>query len=63
MGIQPLGFFAGPDARVGEEPIGVLIAVHQVPPAAGFEVLREVSQRTDIKLHAVAGTVIGWALG
>ncbi|MFD8611594.1 ANTAR domain-containing protein [Streptomyces sp. NPDC059631] len=46
-----------------DQAIGVLIAVHQLSPAAGFEVLREVSQRTNIKLHAVAGTVIGWALG
>ncbi|MFF5650775.1 ANTAR domain-containing protein [Streptomyces collinus] len=46
-----------------DQAIGVLLAVYRIPPTAGFEVLREVSQRTNIKLHAVAGTVIGWALG
>ncbi|MGW7259435.1 ANTAR domain-containing protein [Streptomyces sp. NPDC054834] len=46
-----------------DQAIGVLIATHRLPPAAGFEVLREISQRTNIKLHAVAETLIGWALG
>ncbi|GAA2230037.1 ANTAR domain-containing protein [Streptomyces indiaensis] len=46
-----------------DQAIGVLIAVHRIAPAAGFEVLREVSQQTNIKLHSVAETVIGWALG
>ncbi|MFD5949669.1 ANTAR domain-containing protein [Streptomyces collinus] len=46
-----------------DQAIGVLIAVHRIAPAAGFEVLREVSQQTNIKLHSVAQTVIGWALG
>ncbi|MFG2466208.1 ANTAR domain-containing protein [Streptomyces canus] len=44
--------------QVIDQAIGVLIAVHQLPPTAGFEVLCEVSQRTNIKLHAVAETVI-----
>ena len=43
--------------------IGVLAAIYQLPPAAGFDVLREVSQHTNTKLHTVAGTVIAWALG
>ncbi|MFG3034492.1 ANTAR domain-containing protein [Streptomyces sp. NPDC048253] len=47
---------------VVDQAIGVLVAVHRVVPGAGFEVLREVSQHTNIKLHAVAGMVIG-ALG
>ncbi|MFE6098109.1 ANTAR domain-containing protein [Streptomyces massasporeus] len=42
-----------------EKAIGVLIAVHRIAPAAGFEVLREASQQTNIKLHSVAQTVIG----
>ncbi|MFE7656729.1 hypothetical protein ACFU6M_28215 [Streptomyces bottropensis] len=32
------------------------------PPAPGFEVLREVSRHTNIKLHTVAETLVGWAL-
>ncbi|MDX3799149.1 ANTAR domain-containing protein [Streptomyces sp. AK04-3B] len=46
-----------------DQAIGVLIAVHRIVPDAGFEVLREVSQHTNVKLLAVAGSVIGWALG
>ncbi|MFE5753346.1 ANTAR domain-containing protein, partial [Streptomyces massasporeus] len=46
-----------------DQAIGVLIAVHRIAPAAGFEVLREASQQTNIKLHSVAQTVTGWALG
>lgn len=49
-------------ARV-DQAIGVLIATHRLTPAAGFEVLREVSQHTNIKLHTVAETVMAWALG
>ncbi|MEV2211188.1 ANTAR domain-containing protein [Streptomyces sp. NPDC050997] len=46
-----------------DQAIGVLLAIYQLPPAAGFEVLREVSQHTNTKLHTVAETVIAWALG
>ncbi|MFE5753370.1 ANTAR domain-containing protein [Streptomyces massasporeus] len=46
-----------------DQAIGVLIAVHRLAPEAGFEVLREVSQQANIKLHSVAQRVIGWALG
>ncbi|QJT06393.1 ANTAR domain-containing protein [Streptomyces asoensis] len=46
-----------------DQALGVLIAVHRIAPAIGFEVLREVSQHTNIKLHTVAEMVIGWALG
>jgi hypothetical protein len=46
-----------------DQAIGVLIAVHRIPPDAGFEVLREVSQHTNIKLHTVAKALIDWALG
>lgn len=46
-----------------DQAIGVLTAIHQLSPAIGFEVLREVSQHTNTKLHTVAETVIAWALG
>jgi hypothetical protein len=46
-----------------DQAIGVLIAAHRLPPAAGFEVLREVSQHLNIKLHTVADTLIHWGLG
>ncbi len=49
-------------ARV-DQAIGVLIAIRRLAPTAGFEVLREVSQHTNTKLHTVAETVIAWALG
>ncbi|MFE7838755.1 ANTAR domain-containing protein [Streptomyces sp. NPDC057474] len=46
-----------------DQAIGVLAAIHRLAPAAGFDVLREVSQHTNTKLHTVAETVIAWALG
>ncbi|MFD7438822.1 ANTAR domain-containing protein [Streptomyces sp. NPDC059861] len=46
-----------------DQAIGVLIAIHGIPPAAGFEVLREVSRHTNVKLHTVAESLIGWAVG
>jgi ANTAR domain len=46
-----------------DQAIGVLIAAHRLPPTAGFEVLREVSQHSNIKLHTVADALIAWALG
>ncbi|MCX4999990.1 ANTAR domain-containing protein [Streptomyces longwoodensis] len=49
-------------ARV-DQAIGVLIATYEVSSAAGFEVLREVSQHTNVKLRTIAEAVIGWALG
>lgn len=45
-----------------DQAIGVLLAVHRLEPAAAFDVLREVSQHSNIKLHTVAETVIEWAL-
>jgi hypothetical protein len=41
--------------------IGFLIATRRIRPAAGFEVLREVSQRTNVKLHRVAEAAIAGA--
>ncbi|MER6135476.1 ANTAR domain-containing protein [Streptomyces sp. NPDC001815] len=43
--------------------IGALIAVHRISPAAGLDVLREVSQRTGIELDSVAESLMAWALG
>ncbi|MFH0180346.1 ANTAR domain-containing protein [Streptomyces cacaoi] len=48
---------------VVDQAIGVLVAVHRLVPAAGFEVLRDVSQHTNIKLHTIAEMVLDWALG
>ncbi|MFJ3441390.1 ANTAR domain-containing protein [Streptomyces sp. NPDC086081] len=45
-----------------DQAIGVLLAEHRLEPAAGFDVLREVSQHTNIKLHMVAEAVIESAL-
>ncbi|MFF5023686.1 ANTAR domain-containing protein [Streptomyces collinus] len=41
-----------------DQAIGVLTASHQLAPAVGSEVLREVSQHTNTKLQTVAETVI-----
>ncbi len=46
-----------------ERAIGVLLALHGVSPAAGFEVLYEVAQRTGIPLPSVAETLVACALG
>ncbi|WP_078890521.1 ANTAR domain-containing protein [Streptomyces maremycinicus] len=46
-----------------DQALGVLVAAHRIAPDTGFEVLREVSQHTNIKLHTVAEMVIDWALG
>lgn len=46
-----------------DQAIGVLIAVHQLPADVGWNVLREISQHRNIKLHAVAEEIIDWALG
>jgi hypothetical protein len=46
-----------------DQAIRVLTAIHRLTPAAGFEVLREGVQHTNIKLHTVAESVIAWALG
>ncbi|WP_426567314.1 ANTAR domain-containing protein [Streptomyces canus] len=43
-----------------DQAIGGLVATHRLWPAAGFEVVREVSRHTNIKLHAVAKNLIAW---
>ncbi|MBM4824055.1 ANTAR domain-containing protein [Streptomyces actuosus] len=45
-----------------DQAIGVLIAVYRLDHAVGFEVLREVSQHINIKLHTVTETLIARAL-
>ncbi|MFF4985496.1 ANTAR domain-containing protein [Streptomyces sp. NPDC001046] len=46
-----------------DQAIGVLISAARIEPRVGFKVLRAVSQRTNIKVAAVAEAVIAWALG
>jgi hypothetical protein len=46
---------------VVDQAIGVIIAVSGLRPEQGWEVLREVSQRTNTKLRVVAAQVVGWA--
>ncbi|MFG2637962.1 ANTAR domain-containing protein [Streptomyces sp. NPDC048362] len=49
-------------ATVGRA-IGALITVHRISPAAAFEILREVSQHTNIKLHSIAESLLAWTSG
>lgn len=44
-----------------DQAIGVVLAVSQLTPEQGWGVLREVSQRTNIKLRHVSELVIDWA--
>ncbi|MFE2586696.1 ANTAR domain-containing protein [Streptomyces sp. NPDC059378] len=44
-----------------DQAIGVVLAIKQLTPEQGWDVLREVSQRTDIKLHHVSELIINWA--
>ncbi|MEU1466412.1 ANTAR domain-containing protein [Streptomyces sp. NPDC005727] len=46
-----------------DQAIGVLIAVHRMPAAAGWDVLQEVSQHCNLKLRTIADGVIAWARG
>ncbi|MFJ9729523.1 ANTAR domain-containing protein [Streptomyces sp. NPDC101209] len=46
-----------------DQAIGVLTAVWRVPPTSGWNLLREVSQHCNIKLHTVAEEIVAWALG
>ncbi|WP_152895479.1 ANTAR domain-containing protein [Streptomyces adustus] len=46
---------------VVDQAIGVVLATKQLTPEQGWDVLREVSQRTDIKLHHVSELIINWA--
>jgi AmiR/NasT family two-component response regulator len=48
---------------VVDQAIGVLAAVCRVPPAEGWQVLREVSQHLNIKVRSIAQDIVDWALG
>ncbi|WP_432021369.1 ANTAR domain-containing protein, partial [Streptomyces sp. 1222.5] len=45
---------------VVDQAIGVVVALSGLSPVAAFEVLREVSQRTNVKLIDVAVSVVQW---
>ncbi|MFI5825380.1 ANTAR domain-containing protein [Streptomyces rishiriensis] len=46
-----------------DQAIGVVVAHARVRPDQGFEILREVSQHTNIKLRHIALVVLDWAQG
>ncbi|MEV5612735.1 ANTAR domain-containing protein [Streptomyces sp. NPDC052225] len=44
-----------------DQAMGVVAAVGRIPPAEAWDVLREVSMRTNTRLRTVAAQVIVWA--
>ncbi|WP_326784437.1 MULTISPECIES: ANTAR domain-containing protein [unclassified Streptomyces] len=46
---------------VVDQAIGVVLVIGQLTPEQGWDVLREISQRTNIKLRHVSELIIGWA--
>ncbi|WP_221348226.1 ANTAR domain-containing protein [Streptomyces beigongshangae] len=46
---------------VVDQAIGVVIVLGRLTPVQGWEVLREVSQRTNTKLRNIAELVVEWA--
>ncbi|KAA0920544.1 ANTAR domain-containing protein [Streptomyces apricus] len=46
---------------VVDQAIGVVIALSRVTPEAGWNILKETSQHTNIKLRHVAELVVEWA--
>ncbi|MCT9010766.1 ANTAR domain-containing protein [Streptomyces rhizosphaerihabitans] len=46
---------------VVDQAIGVVLAIGQLTPEEGWDVLREVSQRTNIKIRHVSELIIDWA--
>ncbi|MFE2537277.1 ANTAR domain-containing protein [Streptomyces sp. NPDC059371] len=46
---------------VVDQAIGVVLAVGRLTPDQGWDILREISQRTNIKLRHVAELIIDWA--
>ncbi|WP_413755448.1 ANTAR domain-containing protein [Streptomyces sp. MMBL 11-3] len=46
---------------VVDQAIGVVIALGRLTPDQGWRVLREISQRTNVKLRDVARLLIDWA--
>ncbi|WP_435279376.1 ANTAR domain-containing protein [Streptomyces sp. 1222.5] len=43
-----------------DQAIGVVIAYGGIQPARGWEILQEISQRTNIKLREVAAHLVQW---
>ncbi|WP_246260417.1 ANTAR domain-containing protein [Streptomyces typhae] len=46
-----------------DQALGVLAAAHRLAPENGWEVLRETSQHTNIKLRTLAEAIVRCALG
>ncbi len=46
-----------------DQAIGVILAVSEKTPAEAWDVLREVSMRTNTKLHRLAELVLAWGQG
>ncbi|MER5399828.1 ANTAR domain-containing protein [Streptomyces sp. NPDC002599] len=46
---------------VVDQAIGVVLAVGKLTPEQGWDVLREVSQRTNVKLRHVSELITDWA--
>ncbi|MGW7267043.1 ANTAR domain-containing protein [Streptomyces sp. NPDC054842] len=44
-----------------DQAIGVVLAVGELTPEEGWNVLRQTSQRTNVKLRRVAEAVVEWA--
>lgn len=45
---------------VVDQAIGVVVALGRVTPGEGWEILRDVSQHTNVKLRSVAASVLAW---
>lgn len=48
---------------VVDQAIGVVVALGGLRPDQGFEVLREVSQHTNVKLRQISEMIVAWAQG
>ncbi|MGW2346691.1 ANTAR domain-containing protein [Streptomyces sp. NPDC001661] len=46
-----------------DQAIGVIVAVGTISPAEAWDVLREVSMRTNTKLRQVADLIVAWGQG
>ncbi|MGW6263285.1 ANTAR domain-containing protein [Streptomyces sp. NPDC055085] len=44
-----------------DQAIGVILSVGRLSPEQGWDILREISQRTNIKLRHVAELIVDWA--
>ncbi|MFD9122122.1 ANTAR domain-containing protein [Streptomyces bottropensis] len=45
-----------------DQAIGVVIALGALRPQQGFDVLKDVSQHTNVKLREIAGLIVDWVL-